>query len=49
MNYLSGEIYKRRMLNALVAGASMYYMNYIGNYIKEIFEINPDLPSLYKK
>ena len=49
MNYLSAEIYKRRMLNALVAGASMYYMNYIGEYIKEIFEINPDLPSLYKK
>ena len=43
MNYLSGEIYKRRMLNALVAGASMYYMNYIGNYNKEIFEITPDL------
>ena len=49
MNYLSGEIYKRRMLNALVAGASMYYMNYVGKYIKEIFEVNPDLPSLYKK
>ena len=49
MNYLSAEIYKRRMLNALVAGASMYYMNFIGEYIKEIFEINPDLPSLYKK
>ena len=49
MNHLTDEIYKRRMLNALVMGASMYYMNFIGNYIKEIFEINSDLPSLYKK
>ncbi len=49
MNYLTGEIYKRRMLNALVTGAAMYYMNYIGNYIKEVFEINSDLPALYKK
>ena len=49
MNYLTEEIYKRRILNALVAGAGMYYMNFIGNYVKEIFEINSDLPSLYKK
>ena len=34
MNYLTDEIYKRRMLNALVSGAGMYYMNFIGNYIK---------------
>lgn len=49
MNRLTDEIYKRRMLDALVTGASLYYMNFIGNYIKEIFEINSDLPSLYKK
>ena len=49
MNHLTDEVYKRRMLNALVSGAGMYYMNFIGNYIKEIFEINSDLPSLYKK
>ncbi len=49
MNYLTDEIYKRRMLNALVSGAGMYYMNFIGNYIKEIFDIDSDLPSLYKK
>lgn len=49
MNKLSDEIYKRRMLNALITGAAMFYMNNIGNYIKEIFEINSDLPSLYKK
>ena len=49
MNALSDEIYKRRMLNALVTGAAMYYMNIIGDYIKEVFEINSDLPALYKK
>lgn len=49
MNYLTDEIYKRRMLNALVAGASMYYTNFIGNYVKQIFNIDSDLPSLYKK
>jgi len=49
MNKLTDEIYKRRMIDVLIAGASMYYMNFIANYLKEIFEINPDLPSLYKK
>lgn len=49
MNNLTSEVYKRRILNALVAGASMYYMNIIGDYIREVFEINSDLPSLYKK
>ena len=49
MNYLSGEIYKRRMLNVLVTGASMYYANNISSYIRELFEIDDELPSLYKK
>ena len=49
MNYLSGEIYKRRMLNVLVTGASMYYTNNISSYIRELFEIDDELPSLYKK
>lgn len=49
MNYLSGEIYKRRMLNALVAGAAIYYSNNISTYIKELFEIDSELPALYKK
>lgn len=49
MNNLTDEIYKRRMLDALVAGAAMYYTNNIGNYVKDIFNIDSDLPSLYKK
>ena len=49
MNNLTDEIYKRRLLNALVAGAAMYYTNNIGSYVKQLFEIDSDLPSLYKK
>ena len=49
MNHLSDEIYKRRMLNALVTGAAMYYSNNISSYIKELFEIDSELPALYKK
>lgn len=49
MNNLTDEIYKRRMLDALITGASMYYTNNIGAYVKEIFNINSELPSLYKK
>ncbi len=49
MHNLTDEIYKRRMLNALITGAAMFYTNYIGNYVRELFDINSDLPSLYKK
>lgn len=49
MHNLTDEIYKKRMLNALITGAAIYYTNNIGNYIKELFDINPELPALYKK
>ena len=49
MSYLSGEIYKKRMLNAIVTGAAMYYANNISSYIRELFDIDSELPSLYKK
>lgn len=49
MRRLTDEIYKRRMLNALVAGASVYYSSNISQYIREIFDIDSELPSLYKK
>lgn len=49
MSFLTQEIYKRRMLNALVVGASMYYANNIGSYVQDLFKINPELPSLYKQ
>ena len=49
MNALTSEVYKRRFLNALVAGAALWYANNVQMFIHKIFEIDPDLPSLYKK
>ena len=49
MNQLQKEVYKRRVLNALVVGAAIFYANKIGNYIKDVFELDSELPSLYKK
>lgn len=49
MNRLTDEVYKRRMLNALVAGSAMYFSENISLYVKGLFEIDSDLPSLYKK
>lgn len=46
---LTDEVYKRRMLNALVMGASMHYSSNNNHYIKQIFDIDTQLPSLYKK
>ena len=47
MKYLTDEIYKRRMVDALIAGASMYYGSNIEYYIREIYKINPELIQLY--
>lgn len=49
MKYLTEEIYKRRMLNALITGASLYYSNDISSYVQDLFAINDELPHLYKK
>lgn len=49
MTYLTQEIYKRRLLNALVVGASMYYSSHIDFYVQDLFKINPELPSIYRK
>lgn len=46
---LTGEIYKRRLLNALIYGASISYSSKIASYISDLFDINEDLPALYKK
>lgn len=47
MKYLSDEIYKRRMVNVLISGAALYYGTNIGYYIREIYNINPKLITLY--
>lgn len=49
MTNLSAEIYKRRMLNALVEGASESLAYNVGAYVQNLFDINPSLPALYKK
>ena len=47
MTNLTNEIYKRRMINSLIAGASVYYANRIDLYIKDLYSINPRLSQLY--
>lgn len=49
MNSLGDEIYKRRMLNALVCGASLYYSMNTDLYLTNLFKISPELPSMYAK
>lgn len=49
MDNLTGEIYKRRVLNCLISGASLYYAKYFKPYFEKTFEIESELPSLYKK
>lgn len=49
MKNLTDEIYKRRMLNALISGASVVISEDIEIYLSNLYKINPDLPSLYNK
>ena len=49
MKNLTDEIYKRRMLNALISGASVVISKDIEIYLSSLYKINPDLPSLYNK
>lgn len=47
---INNEIYKRRVINALIIGASMYYSRIMAkSYLSDIFELNPKLPELYSK
>lgn len=49
INGLSDEIYKRRLLNALINGASMHYAQDIELYLSELYKINPKLPYIYDR
>lgn len=49
MGNLSSEIYKRRMVDALVEGASEFFAYDVKNYVQELFNIQPELPSIYSK
>ena len=49
MRTLTGEVHKRRLLNSLIMGAAIVYAGKISKYAGELFDINPDLPSIYKR
>lgn len=42
-------VYKRRMVNAIIQGASMFYAHDIEWYIGEIYRLNPKLIELYRE
>ena len=46
--FIKGEVYKRRLLNALSMGAAIRMAN-IDNVIEKINQINPQLSDLYEK
>jgi hypothetical protein len=49
MDSIGAEIQKRRMLNALIEGASEVVSYDVVEYVQKLFEINPALPELYSK
>lgn len=49
IDFMSYEVYKRRMVNALVQGASEYYAYNLNNYVQKLFKIDPELPGEYSK
>lgn len=49
INSLTDEIYKRRLLNALIMGASMYYAEHTEAYAHNLYKINDNLKKFYDK
>lgn len=49
MKYLTDEIYKRRMLNCLISGASTRYTFKPDFFLTDLYKINPELPYLYEQ
>lgn len=50
MESISEEVYKRRLINALIAGGSMRLTDLSKKYyLSEVFELNNKLPELYSK
>ena len=47
LRHLTDEVYKRRMIDALIVGAGIYYSENIDNYKREIYDVDPRLPELY--
>lgn len=49
MHSLGDELYKRRMLDALISGAAAYYSSNVKNYAKDLYEVSSALPYLYEE
>lgn len=49
INNLTDEIYKRRLLNVLIMGASMYYSEHTEAYAHNLYKIDDRLKKLYDK
>ena len=49
MSDMENEIARRRMMNAIVTGASVVLSSNVKSYVQNVFDIDPYLPSLYKE
>lgn len=46
---LRQEVFKRRLIDALIMGASVMYSKLPKTFVGDIYDINPELPKLYKE
>ncbi len=46
---IKSEVYKRRLLDVLIMGASLKLTSSIKDYVSDIYELDPVLPDLYRK
>ena len=46
---IKSEVYKRRLLDVLIMGASLKLTSNIKDYVSDIYELDPILPDLYRK
>lgn len=46
---LRDEVFKRRTINALIMGAALTYSNLPKEFVGDVYEIDPELPKLYKQ
>lgn len=44
---LNDDVYKRRLIDSLIQGASVYYSDIYDKFVGEIFKLNSKLPALY--
>ena len=49
MKNMSDKVYQRRMVDALITGAAIYYASNISLYANEIYKINPKLIQIYSE